>query len=175
MKVGLVALGLALLCTASASPVDNVKKISGIPLYSLAVAGNCTCMMKHKDDMKMMKVTLTALDDKSVDMELSIPFKGNCNKFHLNFKENENGHYIHECAWGTKTIDDMVVNEAGWVLVRAIKEKDGQRCIMLGLHAPEREMTPEMQQGIKDYVVAQGIPEDSIKILPEEVSCMENH
>ncbi|XP_066466990.1 glycodelin [Tiliqua scincoides] len=99
MKVWLIGLGLSLLCSVFA--VDgfdgDIQQVAGTWHVS-AVATECKCMLKHKDRMKMMVVTLTPQEADSVTMDTTIPMPNGCKKISMKFTKNENGEYKHSCG-----------------------------------------------------------------------------
>ena len=176
MKVCLIGLGLALLglfhvVTGGTDEFDDEKNLG--TWHVLGLATDCNFILKHKDDMKIIVATLSRTEDGGVKVSTNMPTPQGCQKMDLVFKKREDGKYVHKCDWGNKVVDSLELH-GDYAIVTVHMEKKGKETKVVTVYGRERHVTPEVEQKFREAAAAEGLTDEQIKMMPNEVACTES-
>ncbi|XP_048367941.1 allergen Fel d 4-like [Sphaerodactylus townsendi] len=172
MKLWLVGLGLALLCTVNAESECSLDhtQLDGTWFMNL-FATDCEHMLKHKGSVKMLVSHISSTNDK-VKISTKFPGKKNgCKKIELELQKLDDGTFYHSSEWGTtKKMEVMATDCETYVLIRATMEHRGKISNHLGLYTKEPEVTPELKEKFLESANNSGFTDEQI-FTPHEVAC----
>ncbi|XP_044295679.1 epididymal-specific lipocalin-6 [Varanus komodoensis] len=171
MKVCLVALGIALLCTGSAVVYDAERcppeKLLG-GWYLLAFASNCSWMMSHLEDMEMVLATFSITEEGTFRISTNVPTPFGCQNVEIDFERREDGALVGSSAWGEQTVD-LARSDCKSYMISVIRnELDGSSTMAVTLYGRTPYMTPETEQMFMKLAKELGMSDEQIqKMAPE--------
>ncbi|XP_054853300.1 extracellular fatty acid-binding protein-like [Eublepharis macularius] len=172
MKVWLLGLGLALLCSVHAQIEcsGNERLIEGT-WHVIALASNCDHFLKNKDSMKMVTASLSITGEGKFRVTSNFPTPNGCKKVVMDFQQTENGMYTRTSDMGKETIEIVKSNCKDYAISSVKIERGDKTSTHVVLYSKDREVSQEIAQEFKAVVESKGLTSDQTVFFPPEVAC----
>nr|BAA13453.1 alpha1-microglobulin/bikunin precursor (AMBP) [Xenopus laevis] len=175
----------ALLALGRCSPIqpeDNIQIQENFDLqriygkwYDIAIGSTCKWLKHHKEKFNMGTLELS---DGETDGEVRIVNTrmrhGTCSQIVGSYQKTETpGKFDYfNARWGT-TIQNYIVftNYNEYVIMQMRKKKGSETTTTVKLYGRSPDLRPTLVDEFRQFALAQGIPEDSIVMLPNNGEC----
>ncbi|CAM4567370.1 prostaglandin-H2 D-isomerase [Lepidochelys kempii] len=143
--------------------------------YSIGLASNSRWFKEKKQVLKTCTTVITPAADGNLNVTSTYPKSDRCEKrTSLFIKTDQPGRFSYTSPrWGSQhDIRVVETNYDEYALLYTKKFKGTDTFTMVTLYGRTTELNPELQEKFTQFSLAQGLPEDTILLLPKTDKCM---
>ncbi|XP_060107382.1 neutrophil gelatinase-associated lipocalin-like [Heteronotia binoei] len=174
MKVLMLGLGLALLCSVCAEHQcsGDDRHLEGT-WHVIGIGTNSFYESTRDGFMKIIFASLFLPEERKLKVTSYFPMESGCKKVEIEFEKMEDGTYHNTSESGKTTIEIVKTNCEDYAIAIVKVEKDEKTTILVILFSKNSEVSPEIKQQLTTIGESQGMMSDNIVFFSSGVACQD--